>query len=147
MDVSAPEQEKSFTRRDFLKLAGIAAVGLPLYAGEISRHEIGIERLTIRLPRLPEVFRGLTIAQISDFHYAQYTEAFFIKRVVEEVNRLKPDVVAFTGDYITHGFWSLRRKRSTLPTSVPRYYPGLRVRSATRCWAITTARLYRTRIR
>ncbi len=108
MDVSAPEQEKSFTRRNFLKLAGIAAVGLPLYAGEISRHEIGIEWLTIRLPRLPEVFRGLTIAQISDFHYAEYTEAFFIKRVVEEVNRLKPDVVAFTGDYITHGFWSLQ---------------------------------------
>jgi predicted MPP superfamily phosphohydrolase len=108
VDVSAPEQKKSFTRRDFLKLAGIAAVGLPLYAGEISRHEISIERLTIRLPRLPEAFRGLKIAQVSDFHYAEYTEGFFIKRVVEEVNRLKPDVVAFTGDYITKGFWSMQ---------------------------------------
>src|SRR5271165_5861440 len=108
VDVSAPEQKKSFTRRDFLKLAGIAAVGLPLYAGEISRHEISIERLTIRLPRLPEAFRGLKIAQVSDFHYAEYTEGFFIKQVVKEVNRLKPDVVAFTGDYITYGFWSLQ---------------------------------------
>jgi uncharacterized protein len=108
VDVSAPERQKTktFTRRDFLKLAGIAAVGLPVYAGEISRHEISIERLTITLPRLPESFRGLTIVQISDFHYAEYTEAFFIKRVVERVNQLKPDVVALTGDFITMGFWS-----------------------------------------
>jgi uncharacterized protein len=101
----APKFKKSFTRRDFLKLAGVAAIGLPLYAGEISRHEISVERLTIRLPRLPEAFRGLTIAQVTDIHYAEYTEPFFVKRVIEHVNRLKPDLVAFTGDYITVGFW------------------------------------------
>lgn len=95
-----------FSRRDFLKLGGIAAVGLPLYAGEIARHEVSIGRITITLPQLPEAFRGLTIAQISDFHYAEYTEAFFIKLVVERVNQLKPDMVVLTGDFITNGFWS-----------------------------------------
>lgn len=106
--VSTLERKKiaTFSRRDFLKLAGVTAVGLPLYAGEISRHEISVERVTITLPRLPEAFRGFTIAQISDFHYAEYTEAFFIRRVVERVNRLNPDMVAFTGDFITNGFWS-----------------------------------------
>ncbi|HEX3469745.1 MAG TPA: metallophosphoesterase [Silvibacterium sp.] len=109
MAVSAPEQKqkKGFSRRDFLKVGGLAAVGLPLYAAEVSRHEISVERLTIRLPRLPEAFHGLKIAQLSDFHYAQFTEPFFVRRVVNEVNRLKPDVVAFTGDYVTHGFWSV----------------------------------------
>jgi len=106
VDVVTLERKKSFTRRDFLKLAGIAAVGVPLYAGEISRHEISVQRLTVTLPRLPEPFRGLTIAQLSDFHYAEYTEAYFIKQVIERVNTLKPDVVAFTGDFITNGFWS-----------------------------------------
>ena len=106
--VSTLERKKSttFSRRDFLKLGGVAAIGLPIYAGEISRHEISIERVTITLPRLPEAFRGLKIAQISDFHYAEYTEAFFIKRVVERVNQLKADVVVMTGDFITRGFWS-----------------------------------------
>ncbi len=108
MPVSTLERKKSatFSRRDFLKLGGVAAIGLPLYAGEVSRHEISIERLTIALPRLPEAFRGLKIVQISDFHYAEYTEAFFIRKVVERVNQLKPDVVAMTGDFITTGFWS-----------------------------------------
>lgn len=106
--MSTLESKKTahFSRRDFLKLGGIAAVGLPLYAGEISRHEISIGRITITLPQLPEAFRGLTIAQISDFHYAEYTEAFFIKRVVERVNQLKPDMVVLTGDFITNGFGS-----------------------------------------
>jgi uncharacterized protein len=108
VEVSVLEKKKqSLSRRDFLKLAGVAAVGLPLYAGEISRHELSVVRLTITLPRLPESFHGLTIAQVSDFHYAEYTEGFFIKRVIREVNRLKPDVVVFTGDYITNGFWPL----------------------------------------
>ena len=59
-------------------------IGLPLYAGEVSRHEISIERMTITLSRLPEAFRGLKIVQISDFHYAEYTEAFFISRSSSE---------------------------------------------------------------
>ena len=105
MDVATLERKKCLTRRDLLKLAGVAAVGLPLYAGEISRHEISVQRLKVTLPRLPEAFRGLTIAQLSDFHYAEYTEAYFIRQVIERVNRLKPDVVVFTGDYITNGFW------------------------------------------
>jgi uncharacterized protein len=103
--VSTLERKKSITRRDFLKLTGIAAVGVPLYAGEISRHEISVQKVTVTLPRLPEAFRGLTIAQLSDFHYAEYTEAYFIRQVIDRVNLLKPDVVAYTGDFITTGFW------------------------------------------
>ncbi len=106
MGLSAPEPRKALSRRNFLKLSGLAVVGLPFYASEIARHRIGIERLTLRLARLPDAFRGLRIVQISDFHYAEFTEAFFIRMIVDEVNRLKPDVVVFTGDYITRGFWS-----------------------------------------
>ncbi len=108
MEVSTLERRKTapLSRRDFLKLGGVAAVGLPLYAGEISRHEISVERISITLRQLPEAFRGFTIAQISDFHYAEYAEAFFIKRVVERVNALKPNMVALTGDFITNGSWS-----------------------------------------
>src|SRR5580698_6122603 len=106
MGISAPEPRKALSRRNFLKLSGLAVVGLPFYASEIARHRIGIERLTLRLARLPDAFRGLRIVQISDFHYAEFTEAFFIRMIVDEVNRLKPDVVVFTGDYITRGFWS-----------------------------------------
>lgn len=103
MDISAPERSKKLSRRSFFKAAGAVAVGLPLYAAEISRHEISVERHEIRIDRLPEAFRGLRIVQISDFHYAEFTEPFFLKEIVRRVNRLKADVVVFNGDYITDG--------------------------------------------
>ena len=89
------------TRRAFLGLGGAAAAGLALYAGEVGRHRLVIERRTIHLQGLAEAFAGLRIAQISDIHFMEYTEPFFVRHVVSEVNRLRPDIVLLTGDYIT----------------------------------------------
>lgn len=111
MNVSVQEPKKLLTRRSFFKIAGTAAIGFPLYAAEISRHEISIERHTLKLDRLPEPFRGMRIVQISDFHYAEYTEPVFLREIVHEVNRLKPDVVVFNGDYVTVGLFPERRTK------------------------------------
>ncbi len=89
------------TRRGFLGMAGAAAVGVGLYAGEIARHELVTERRTISIEQLPDSFAGFRIAQISDFHYASYTEPFYLRRVVERVNALRPDVVLLTGDFVS----------------------------------------------
>ncbi len=75
--------------------------GLALYAGEISRHELSVEEHTIHLARLPDAFRGMRIVQASDFHYAEYTEPFFLREMVRKINRLKPDMVVLTGDFIS----------------------------------------------
>ena len=103
MDVSAPVQKKHFSRRSFLKLTGGAAAGVALWSGEVSRHEISTEEHTVYISRLPDAFRGLRIVQVSDIHYDEYTEPFFVRRMVEHVNRLRPDVVVLTGDFISYG--------------------------------------------
>jgi len=99
----APESKPHLTRRSFLSLSGAAAAGLAFYAGEVARHELSVEEHTIHLARLPDAFRGMRIVQISDFHYAEYTEAYFLERMVRVVNGLKPDLVALTGDFISFG--------------------------------------------
>ncbi len=91
------------TRRAFLGVAGGAIAGLALYAGEHGRHQLELERRTIRIAQLPEAFAGFRIAQISDLHLAEYTEPWFIERVVREVNALKPDMVLLTGDFVCMG--------------------------------------------
>jgi uncharacterized protein len=89
------------TRRNFFRLAGGSAAALVFYAGEISRHELEIIDVTIKLPRLPDAFAGMKIVQISDFHFQAYTEAIFLEAVVRKVNALAPDLVLLTGDFIS----------------------------------------------
>jgi hypothetical protein len=74
-----------------------------LYMGEIARHELNVEEHVVRLFRLPDAFRGMRIAQICDFHYVEYTESFFLRKVVDRVNALKPDLVVLIGDFVTYG--------------------------------------------
>ena len=91
------------TRRRFLQLSGLGAAGVLVYSGEYERHRLEITHRTVELTRLSPALDGLRIAQLSDFHYEQYTEAFFVRRVIEEVNRLAPDLVVMTGDYVSEG--------------------------------------------
>jgi predicted MPP superfamily phosphohydrolase len=91
-----------YTRRRFLWLAAGAAAGLTFYAGEIARHELEILELTIRLPQLPDAFAGMKIAQISDFHFREFTEAAFLQAIVRRVNDLAPDLVVLTGDFVSN---------------------------------------------
>jgi len=99
----AEESKHSITRRRFLQLSGLGAAGLLAYSGEFERHHLEITRRTIELKRLSPALDGLQIAQISDIHYEQYTEPSYVRHVVAEVNRLRPDVVLLTGDYVSTG--------------------------------------------
>ena len=91
------------TRRRFLQLSGLGAAGLLAYSGEYERHRLEITHRTVELTRLSPALDGLRIAQISDVHYEQYTEPSFVRHVVEKVNKLAPDLVMMTGDYVSEG--------------------------------------------
>jgi predicted MPP superfamily phosphohydrolase len=101
-DAAQAEQKTMLTRRNFLLGSAAAAGGLALYSGEIARHEISIETHTLAIAKLPEAFRGYRIAQISDIHFDEYTEPAFVRRVVEQVNLLAPDLVLLTGDFVSN---------------------------------------------
>ncbi|MGA2570819.1 MAG: metallophosphoesterase [Terracidiphilus sp.] len=76
---------------------------MALYAGEIERHWVEITRRDVYLPGLPQAFDGFRIAQLSDIHMDRFTEPFFLRNAVNQINRLNPDLVALNGDYVTHG--------------------------------------------
>ncbi|HUD22843.1 MAG TPA: metallophosphoesterase [Acidobacteriaceae bacterium] len=101
-DHTPVEQKTLLTRRKFLLGSAAAASGLALYSGEHARHEISVVTQDMALAKLPDAFLNYRIAQISDIHFDEYTEAWFVRRVVEQVNRLAPDLVLLTGDYISN---------------------------------------------
>jgi len=103
MPGTTPPQQSRFTRRNFLIGAGTTAAGLALYSGEVARHELDIVHRPIAIANLPTAFHGYRIVQLSDIHLDEYTEPFFLERIVQKVNALSPDLVLLTGDFITHG--------------------------------------------
>ena|ERR1035438_8622391 len=94
---------RSISRRGFLNAGLWGAAGLALYSGEIARHWIEVTEHNVSLAGLPEVFDGMRIVQISDIHLDEYTEPFFLRQVVDRVNRIEPEAVLLTGDYVTVG--------------------------------------------
>jgi uncharacterized protein len=99
--LQAPGQAGLLTRRNFLRLAAVSAAGLAVYAGEFERHALEVSPVTITIPRLPAAFAGMKIVQVSDIHFEEYTEAFFLETVVRRVNALQPELVVLTGDFVS----------------------------------------------
>jgi uncharacterized protein len=60
-----------------------------------------ITRLDLPIPRLPIEFDGLTILHFSDLHWNGQFSSFLQKKLIRKVNALKPDLILFTGDFLS----------------------------------------------
>jgi len=92
----------AINRRKFIQRA--AAVGVAAMAADATLIEPNRPRLIrkeIRLRRWPTRLDGFTIALLSDFHYDPYFSVHPIRSSVEMVSRLRPDLVALTGDFVS----------------------------------------------
>jgi hypothetical protein len=103
MGSEIPVPRRPITRRRLLKAGMLSAAGLALYSGEIERHWIEVIETTVHLPGLSAAFDGARIAQLSDIHMDEFTEPSFLRRVVAQVNRLQPEAVFLTGDFVSEG--------------------------------------------
>jgi predicted MPP superfamily phosphohydrolase len=64
--------------------------------------QLSIDRKRLALPRLPAELEGLTLVHLSDLHMTgRVCEAYF-RFLADQVNKLRPDVIAITGDIIEH---------------------------------------------
>ncbi len=61
-----------------------------------------IERQAIFLRRLPKALDGFRVVQLSDLHLGPLTNSAQLNRAVDVANDLDADIVALTGDYISH---------------------------------------------
>ena len=62
---------------------------------------LSIEHERIGLRRLPQAFESFRVVQLSDIHHGPFSDKSQIERAVDTANRLKPDIIALTGDYIS----------------------------------------------
>ncbi len=90
------------SRRRFLKWAtyGGAVALLASYPVFIERYIVLINRYRIPVPNLPAAFAGFRLLQLADLHYGSLVPLSFIRKVVNECNQLRKDIVVCTGDYV-----------------------------------------------
>jgi uncharacterized protein len=111
MTLQKPIFQRRISRRGFLAAGAFAAAGMTLYASEFERHRLEVSHVGLRLPNLPPGFEGMRIAQLSDIHMDEYTEPAFLRRVIQEVDHLRPDAVFLTGDFVSDGPFPLAVSR------------------------------------
>jgi predicted MPP superfamily phosphohydrolase len=57
-----------------------------------------VRHITLKLPLLPESWRGRTAVLVSDLHLGNYHAFGFVRRIARRVLALRPDVVFIAGD-------------------------------------------------
>ena len=93
------------SRRQFLVAGGAAiasAAAVGVYAWQIEPHWVETVRRPMPLPHLPPTLAGRTVLQISDLHVGPRVDSGYLIETLQEAARLTPDLVAFTGDFISY---------------------------------------------
>jgi predicted MPP superfamily phosphohydrolase len=79
-----------------------SAVGGIGYTIGIEPHWLEIVERDLRIENLPRALEGARLAQISDLHIGPQVSDEYIIHSFDRLRALAPDVVVFTGDYLTH---------------------------------------------
>jgi predicted MPP superfamily phosphohydrolase len=92
-------------RRVFLARAAassalLAAGGAATFGVRSALWDITTPEVPVALPRLPRALDGYTIALLTDVHIGPVLDGRFLKHLVEQTNRLRPDAIAIGGDLV-----------------------------------------------
>jgi len=103
--VPAHGNKEGMSRGAFLSRLGFLVGAVPLLglggaAVSGSAYRYRVHRHTLRLKDLPGSFRGKRLVQISDLHTGSLDDAEGVRRGIQMILDLKPDIVVFTGDLV-----------------------------------------------
>ena len=92
-------------RRLFLKQGLTAAAAAPFvvsgYGVLFGRHRFQVDHLDLPVNGLSSSLDQLSVVQLTDIHVGPFMPEEELAAYVEEVNGLKPDLIALTGDFVS----------------------------------------------
>jgi predicted MPP superfamily phosphohydrolase len=94
-----PDPARRKLRLEITSVGVIAAAGILTGYGIFeARRRPGIVNIDVPVAGLPEEFAGFRIVQITDIHAGLTVKRDWIESIAREVDGLRPDLIAFTGD-------------------------------------------------
>jgi len=97
---AAQPERRLFLKRALAATATLITGASAAVAIKEALSDAVVLNVRVTLKRLPASLHGFTIAQISDIHLGPTLRQDFINRIVDQVNALKPDLIAITGDLV-----------------------------------------------
>lgn len=101
---SKKEHIEGITRLKFLQLSALGSFGVLLgsltYGVIKGGYRYTVKNQKITIPNLPDEFKGLKIAQISDLHVGSFMSLEPMKEAVNLINEQDVDMLFFTGDLV-----------------------------------------------
>jgi predicted MPP superfamily phosphohydrolase len=85
-------------------LAGVAAAGaaaLAVRAFLVEPARIELSQHPLPIPELPEPWIGQRVVHLTDLHYGNPRSERLFREMVETTDRLDPDLILITGDFVT----------------------------------------------
>jgi predicted MPP superfamily phosphohydrolase len=99
-DPPADPERRLFVARTLAGAAVAATAGAGALAFRAATGPAQVTEVPVKLARLPPALSGLSIAQITDLHVGPTIREREVRRIVEQTNALRPDVIAVTGDLV-----------------------------------------------
>lgn len=97
------EKKGGFFRKLFF-LTLLIIILIVVYSRYIGTAGLFMKEYNIVNNKFPKSFDGLKIVHFSDFHYGTTTDMSSLKKLVNEINLTKPDIIIFTGDFIDKNY-------------------------------------------
>lgn len=98
--MNSPRQPQRLSLPDLLWDAWCVCSLIGIWPRFIEPNLITTSYITLKVPKLPKELHGLRILQFSDLHLHPRVPDFFLKHLCRKINRLKPDLIVFTGDFL-----------------------------------------------
>lgn len=93
-------------RRKFIKKSIYGTLGIGLFTGlyswEIEPFWLEFVKKSMPIKNLSDQLAGLTVMQISDMHIGNKFDWNYIIESFQKAQKLNPDFVVYTGDYVTY---------------------------------------------
>lgn len=99
------QDSETISRSIFLSWIGLIAgsgVLASLVNGFFNKYDYHVRKVPISFKTLPSSFKGLKIVQISDIHSGSFNNKHAVRKGVEKILALKPDLILFTGDLVNN---------------------------------------------
>jgi uncharacterized protein len=98
-------RRQSITRRQFLKAGGVLSglgAGIGAYTWRWEPHWLEFAERRLPVACLPDRWKGARLVQLSDLHIGPRVDDSYLIRTFESVGRLSPEIVVYTGDFVSY---------------------------------------------